>query len=89
MVFWPGMSKIRQYVESCDTCATHSDKQAAEPLFMHEVPGRPWQKGDTDLSFEGRNYLIIVDYYSNFFDNDFLKETLSEDVITCAVYCNQ
>ena len=50
---------------------------------MHEVPGRPWQKVGTDLlSFEGRNYLITVDYYSNFFEIDFLKETLSEDVIT-------
>ena len=84
LVFWPGKSsKIRQYIESCDTCETHSDKQAAEPLFMHEVPGRPWQRVGTDLlSFEGRNYLITVDYYSNFFEIDFLKETLSEDVIT-------
>ena len=69
LVFWPGMSsEIRQYIESYDTCATHSDKQAAEPLFMHEVHGRPWQKVGTDLlSFVGRNYLITVDYYSNFF----------------------
>ena len=84
MVFWPGMSsEIQQYIESCDTRATHSDKQAAEPLVMHEVPGRPWQKVGTDLlSFEGRNYLITVDYYSNFLEIYFLKETLSEDVIT-------
>ena len=76
-------SEIRQYIESCDTCATHTDKQAAEPLFMHVVPGRPWKKVDIDLlSSEGRNYLITVDYYSNFFEIDFLKETLTEDVIT-------
>ena len=54
LVFWPGMSsEIRKYTESCDTCAIHNDKQAAEPLFMHEVPGRPWQKvGTYLLSFE-------------------------------------
>ena len=35
LVFWHGMwSEIRQYIESCDTCANHSDKQAAEPLSM-------------------------------------------------------
>ena len=76
-------SEIRQYIESCDTCATHSDKQAAKPLFMNEVPGRPWQKVGTNLlSFGGRNYMITGDYCSNFFEIYFLKETLSEDLIT-------
>jgi hypothetical protein len=83
VVFWPGMSAdIPQYVEACNVCATYSDKQGPETLFMHEVPGRPWEKVGSDLlSFEGRTYLITVDYYSNFFEIDYLTDTGSEAVI--------
>ena len=82
-IYWPGMSKdIRNYVETCDTCATYGTKQAAQALQMHEVPSRPWEKVGADLfSFKGRQYLITVDYYSQFFELDHLPETTSREVI--------
>ena len=84
LVFWPGMSKeIRQYVETCDTCASHGTRQTAEPLSQHEVPGRPWEKVGTDIfSISGRSYLVTVDYFSLFFEVDYLTDTLSRTVIT-------
>ena len=84
VIYWPGMSQeIRQYVESCDTCASLPDKQPSEPLILHEQPSRPWQKVATDLfSLQGRNYLLTVDYFSNFFEIDFLPDTTSEYVIS-------
>ncbi|XP_033100411.1 uncharacterized protein K02A2.6-like [Anneissia japonica] len=84
LVFWPGMSaQIRQFVESCNICATYSCKQSAEPLYQHPVPDRPWAKVGTYIfSIEGRDYLITTDYYSNFFEIDYLPETTSEAVIT-------
>ena len=68
-IYWPGTSaEIRQYVESCDTCSSYSIIQSKEPLFMHEVPSRPWEKIGTDIfTLNGRHYLITVGYYSQFF----------------------
>ena len=42
-VFWPGMAtKIRQYVENYNTCASLQAKQSMQPLSLHDVPERPW-----------------------------------------------
>ncbi|XP_064115055.1 uncharacterized protein K02A2.6-like [Macrobrachium nipponense] len=83
-MYWPGISaEIRQYVESCDVCTSYSYKQPEEPLHLHEVPSCPWQKVGSDMStIEGRNYLVTVDYCSNFFEVDYLPETTSDAVIT-------
>ena len=68
-IYWSGISaEIRQYVKSRDTCSSYSIIQSKEPLFMHEVPSRPWEKIRTDIfTLSGRHYLITVDYYSQFF----------------------
>ena len=83
LVFWPGLSKeIRQLVESCKTCARHANKQQPETLHMHPVPDRPWAKVGTDLfTISGRDYLVTVDYFSNFYEIDFLADTLLETII--------
>ena len=80
LIFWPGMSSdIRQYVETCDTCASSSDKQIIEPLHMHEIPHRPWEKvGTYFFVIEGRNYLVTVDYFSKLFEMYYLPESTSE-----------
>ena len=42
LVFWPGMSRdIREFIGSCDICASHALKQSAQPLCMHSTPNRP------------------------------------------------
>lgn len=83
LIYWPGMSKeIRQYVECCDICSSMPDKQAKEPLIVHETPSRPWEKVATDIfTVHNRNYLLTADYFSNFFEIDYLPDMTSGTVI--------
>lgn len=82
-VYWPGMSTdIRQHVENCNTCASLPIKQQQEPLIQHETPENPWEKVGTDIfTINSRNYLVTVDYYSQFFEIDYLSDTTSETII--------
>ena len=83
VVFWPGMgAQIEDTVSSCSTCSKYQRKNTKEPLLPHSAPSRPWERVGTDLcELNGRHYLVLVDYYSNFIEFDHLKETTSEKVI--------
>ena len=83
VVFWPGMgAQIEDIVSSCSTCSKYQRKNTKEPLLPHSAPSRPWERVGTDLcELNGRHYLVLVDYYSNFIEFDHLKETTSEKVI--------
>ncbi|XP_063953999.1 uncharacterized protein K02A2.6-like [Lytechinus pictus] len=67
-VYWLNInSNIESVVNQCATCQKHQRSQPKEELLPHELPTRPWQILGTDLfHFEGREYLIIADYYSKF-----------------------
>lgn len=71
-VFYPGMTRdILKLVSVCSVCAHVTSEQCKEPMIAHEIPDRPWQQIACDL-FEYNNidYLITVDYYSNYFEVD-------------------
>ena len=53
-----------------------------ELLHPHEEITRPWEKVGSDLfTLEGRTYLITIDYYSNFWEIDYLPTSTSAAVI--------
>ena len=81
--FWPRMSaQLKDLIDKCSICQSVKPEQASEPLQPHPVPDRPWQRVATDLfTFENRNYLVLVDYYSNFIELDYLADTSSQTVI--------
>ena len=81
--FWPRMSaQLKDLIDKCSICQSVKPEQASEPLQPHPVPDRPWQRVATDLfTFENRNYLVLVDYYSNFIELDYLSDTSSQTVI--------
>ena len=70
VLFWPGMRKeIENMVEQCTTCQEYRTAQQKEPLLPHELPERPRQMVATDLFvWNNVNYVLVVDYYSNYFD---------------------
>ena len=84
LLYWPNMSNdIREYVERCNTCSTFQTKQSMQPLVLHDIPDRPWQKVGIDIfTLKSRNYLITVDYYSQFFEVDFLSDMTSTTLIS-------
>ncbi len=81
-VWWPGLSKqIEDMVNTCSTCCRHR-KNHAEPMVPTPLPERPWQKVATDLFLHnGKTYVIVVDYFSRFFEIAPLKSTTAEIVI--------
>jgi len=70
MIYWPGLSKqIEEMSNKCEICLENRTKQQKEPMTIHPLPALPWNKVGTDLfEFRGVNYLLMVDYYSNFIE---------------------
>ncbi|XP_046862058.1 uncharacterized protein K02A2.6-like [Xenia sp. Carnegie-2017] len=83
-LYWPKMSlEIEAEVRKCEICNAHKSHQQKEPLQSHTVPHRPWSKVGADLfELNGRSYLLMVDYYSGFFEIDYLLNTTTKTVIT-------
>lgn len=55
--------------------------------MKHEIPAVPWQKVGSDLFvYDGDTYVIMVDYYSNYFEIKKLQETRSTNIIH---FCKQ
>ena len=83
VLFWPGMANdIRNKVQSCEICNDFQTKQQKEPLMTHKIPETPWSKVGQDLcSYRGEQYLVTVDYYSDYIEVDKLSDTTASTVI--------
>ena len=69
-------SDVKQFISKCETCNRFPISQQKETLQSHELTVRPWEKVGVDLmSVKDHNYLITVDYYSNFWEIDYLENT--------------
>jgi len=74
--------QITDMISKCNTCNMYRNVQAREPLKSHELPGRPWQKIAVDLFvLDKQDYVVIVDYYSKFFEVSHLPNSNSKTVI--------
>lgn len=83
LVYWPNMTAmIKDYIGNCETCRSFESKQTKEPIIQHTIPDRPWAKVGTDvMTFENKDYLVTVDYQSNFFEIDRLNFLTSKEII--------
>jgi transposase InsO family protein len=83
LYYWPGMtSQIKDHVSRCCVCRSHDRKQQKEPMILRELPKRPWQFVAADLfEHDRKNYLIVVDYYSDFFEIEQLTSSTTSSVI--------
>jgi hypothetical protein len=82
-MWWPGMARaLEEAVIRCQTCAQFRHQQQKEPLMTTQLPERPWQQVGSDLfEWEGKHYLLVVDYYSRFPELRLLKHQGAKAVI--------
>ena len=81
-VYWPGIdAEIDELVLNCELCQIYRNLQPSENEIKHEIPDTPWAKVGMDLfSMESKDYLIIVDYTTNYFDTSQLLDKKSSTV---------
>ena len=68
IMYWPGLSRdIEDMISKCAVCAKFQRSNQREPLLPHPVPNRAWSKVGGDIfTFDGKDYLVIVDYFSKY-----------------------
>ena len=83
MLFWPGMSaQVKDFISKCSTCNEYSHRQCKEFLLNHPIPSRPWSKLAIDLFvYDSVNYVVLVDYFSDFWEVAMLNNTMSTSII--------
>ncbi|XP_033761554.1 uncharacterized protein K02A2.6-like [Pecten maximus] len=82
-LYWPNLySDFEKHIQACKTCNTYSAENSREPMIPHETPNRPWEKVGVDLFHTaGKDYLLTVDYYSDFVEIDRLHDKKGNEVI--------
>jgi hypothetical protein len=83
-IFWPRMTlEITEYITRCDICnQLPAASPPKEPLIPHAVPVNAWAKVGVDLFQIGNHdYMITVDYTTNFFEIDRLETKRSSEVV--------
>ena len=83
-VYWPSLNaEIEEFVKQCDACQSQRNANPRQPMLISEIPDLPWSIVYLDLfSFEGQEFLIVVDAYSFYFEIVRLKRTSTQGVLT-------
>ena len=82
-VFWLGIKNdIEQVVHSCNICLESRNMHAKEPMLTSAIPKYPFQIVGTDLFlWNGQEYIIVVNFYSRFWEIERLRKTDSSVII--------
>nr|XP_039271033.1 uncharacterized protein K02A2.6-like [Styela clava] len=83
-VFWPNIkADIVDYISKCKTCLKHRRSNQKEPLISHEIPNIPWSTVASDIFYyKGKDYLLVVDYFSKYPEIARLQNKTSYSVIS-------
>ncbi|XP_028416269.1 uncharacterized protein K02A2.6-like [Dendronephthya gigantea] len=83
-VFWPRINNdIEDLVSKCSYCQELRNANPKEPMKPHVVPQYPWQVVGTDIfHWQDKDYLLVVDYYSRYWEVVKLTNMKAEYVIT-------
>uniref|UniRef100_A0A146M274 RNA-directed DNA polymerase n=1 Tax=Lygus hesperus TaxID=30085 RepID=A0A146M274_LYGHE len=87
-LFWPFMSvQIKDTIKTCQTCQELAPNQTKTPMKTHRIPSLPWERVSMDtFEFENRQYVVIVDAYSDYFEVEHLPNITTKTIIK---FCKQ
>ena len=75
-------------VKKCSTCQKNQRKQQHEPMKAEDVPQYPFQMiGSDSLSSCSQDFVLVVDYYSRYWDIEKIYRTDSATVIKKLNFC--
>ena len=90
-VWWAGIDKqVENRCKTCHGCQLVGLPIPPEPLRHTEFPSQPWIDLAADLMGPlplGENVLVVVDYYSRYFEVDILTTVTSTKVIVLTLRC--
>ncbi|XP_054287546.1 uncharacterized protein K02A2.6-like [Macrosteles quadrilineatus] len=88
-VFWPGMdSEIENMVKSCSVCQSTRKSVPLAPLQPWAWPKHNWQRLHLDFaSFEGKEFLILVDGHSKWIEVFYMPTTTARQTIEKLRHC--
>lgn len=84
ILFWINMSRdIQDMVEACSVCQHNQRSNTKNTIISKDVPDLPFERVASDLfHFKGKEYILLTDSYSGFYDFKMLRETTSREVIS-------
>ena len=86
-VWWPGIDReAEKFCKTCYGCQLVSSPANPEPIKSTPLPSGPWQDLAIDLLGplpSGESVLVIVDYFSRYYEIEVMRSTTSEKVIEC------
>ena len=86
-VWWPGIEKdAEKHCKTCYGCQLVSRPTPPEPIRTTPLPTGPWRDLAVDLLGPlptGESILVVVDYYSRYYEVNILKSTVTSKVISC------
>ena len=72
---------IKEAVSKCDQCIRYG-RITHQPLQNSTLPEGPWQRIAADLmTFQGREYLVIVDYFSRWVEIATIERETAKEVV--------
>ena len=84
-VWWPGIDRaVETYCRSCHGCQLVARPDAPEPIRSTTLPVGPWIDVGVDLLGplpSGHSILVVVDYYSRYYEYSVLQSTTTEKVL--------
>ena len=83
LVYWPSMNAdIERIVKNCELCIKYQNNQQREPMISHAILNERFLKVGIDIiTFQAKDYLVIVDYYSKYPELQCLSDKTASTII--------